>query len=196
MSEHVAYPGCYCADCVEGANTSVSRYCAELNITNADHIALWLETNTEEPRIGWLAVQIAEAYERTINRKHVFYSPGEPDCPSDLLCSNGELHTLRCKVCGEENLRLDMPCKGEITSTDTPSARITGDKDRENSVEGAPHYAMLQVSVALYDALRRNRIGWENAIDLDLLPERHRPAAQALIDEADTILKQWREVTL
>lgn len=78
----------------------------------------------------------------------------------------------------------------------TPSARITGDKDRENSVEGAPHYAMLQVSVALYDALRRNRIGWENAIDLDLLPERHRPAAQALIDEADTILKQWREVTL
>ena len=136
---HVAYPGCYCADCVEGANTSVSRYCAELNITNADHIALWLETNTEEPRIGWLAVQIAEAYERTINRKHVFYSPGEPDCPSNLLCSNDELHTLRCKVCGEENPRLDMPCKGEITSTDTPSARITGDKDRENPVEGAPY---------------------------------------------------------
>ena len=136
---HVAYPGCYCADCVEGANTSVSRYCAELNITNADHIALWLETNTEEPRIGWLAVQIAEAYERTISRKHVLYSPGEPDCPSNLLCSNGELHTLRCKVCGEENLRLDMPCKGEITSTDTPSARITGDKDRENPVEGAPY---------------------------------------------------------
>ena len=64
----------------------------------------------------------------------------------------------------------------------------------EKLVEGAPHYATLQAGVALYEALRRNRIGWENALDLDLLPERHRPAAQALIDEAETVLKQWREV--
>lgn len=76
-----------------------------------------------------------------------------------------------------------------------PSARITGDKDRENPVEGAPHYATLQAGVALYEALRRNRIGWENVIDLDWLPSpRIPPATQALIDEAETVLKQWREV--
>lgn len=31
--------------------------------------------------------------------KHVYWGAGEPDCPSDILASNGELHTLRCKVC-------------------------------------------------------------------------------------------------
>lgn len=107
MSEAIFTP-----ERIEAASAAVERYCAELDITNADHIALWLETNTEEPRIGWLAVQIAEAYERAINRRHVFWGAGEPDCPREIKCSNGELHTLRCKVCGEDSPRLDMPCKG------------------------------------------------------------------------------------
>jgi hypothetical protein len=33
--------------------------------------------------------------------KHVYWGAGEPDCPRDILASNGELHTLRCKVCGK-----------------------------------------------------------------------------------------------
>lgn len=36
-------------------------------------------------------------------RKHVFWGAGEKDCPSDLRARNGELHTLRCKICGSEN---------------------------------------------------------------------------------------------
>ncbi len=33
--------------------------------------------------------------------KHNFWGAGEPDCPPDLKAPNGELHTMRCKVCGD-----------------------------------------------------------------------------------------------
>ena len=33
--------------------------------------------------------------------KHVYWGAGEPDCPRDIIAGNGELHTLRCKVCGK-----------------------------------------------------------------------------------------------
>ena len=33
--------------------------------------------------------------------KHVWWGAGEPDCPPDIVAGNGELHTLRCKVCGK-----------------------------------------------------------------------------------------------
>lgn len=32
---------------------------------------------------------------------HKFWGAGEPDCPKDIKSSNGELHTLRCKICGK-----------------------------------------------------------------------------------------------
>lgn len=95
------------------ASNAVERYCAELDLTNADHIALWLETNTEEPRIAWLAVQIAEAFDRAISRKHVSWGPGDPDCPPEIKARNGELHTLRCKVCGQDISRAGEICFGD-----------------------------------------------------------------------------------
>lgn len=33
--------------------------------------------------------------------KHKFWGAGESDCPQELKGSNGELHTMRCKVCGD-----------------------------------------------------------------------------------------------
>ena len=36
--------------------------------------------------------------------KHRFWGAGEPDCPPDIKAGNGELHTLRCKVCGTEKV--------------------------------------------------------------------------------------------
>lgn len=33
--------------------------------------------------------------------RHKFWGAGEPDCPADLKAPNGELHTMRCKVCGD-----------------------------------------------------------------------------------------------
>lgn len=33
--------------------------------------------------------------------KHQFWGAGQPDCPPELKAPNGELHTMRCKVCGD-----------------------------------------------------------------------------------------------
>ena len=91
---------------IKRANEEVERLTRELDITNADHIALWLEANSDAP-LAWQAVRIVEAYETALRnpRKHKFWGAGEPDCPRELKAGNGELHTLRCKVCGEEDLR-------------------------------------------------------------------------------------------
>ena len=35
--------------------------------------------------------------------KHKYWGAGEVDCPCDIKAGNGELHSLRCKVCGETN---------------------------------------------------------------------------------------------
>lgn len=40
-------------------------------------------------------------------RRHRFWRPGEADCPRDIKAGNGELHTLRCKVCGQDDPRDD-----------------------------------------------------------------------------------------
>lgn len=40
--------------------------------------------------------------------RHKFWGAGEADCPREIKAGNGELHTLRCKVCGLDNP--DGPC--------------------------------------------------------------------------------------
>lgn len=37
--------------------------------------------------------------------KHDYWRPGEPDCPPEIKAGNGELHTLRCKRCGQDSPR-------------------------------------------------------------------------------------------
>jgi len=51
-----------------------NRLRRELDITNADHIALWLEANTiqDEPMsqcISWLACRIVEAHEAALEKQ-------------------------------------------------------------------------------------------------------------------------------
>lgn len=46
--------------------------------------------------------------------KHRYWRPGEPDCPKDIKAGNGELHTLRCKVCGLDDPREDI-CRTTLT---------------------------------------------------------------------------------
>ena len=58
---------------IEAATAEVERLQRELDITNAGHIALWLEENViphDALRLcqSWLAVQIVEAHEREIAR--------------------------------------------------------------------------------------------------------------------------------
>lgn len=43
--------------------------------------------------------------------KHIYWGAGEPNCPGDIKVPNGELHTLKCKVCGEEDPRTPA-CSG------------------------------------------------------------------------------------
>ncbi len=58
--------------------------------------------------------------------KHVYWGAGEADCPKDIKAANGELHTLRCKVCGVENPKGPCiaspanpePCGGTSASAD------------------------------------------------------------------------------
>lgn len=45
--------------------------------------------------------------------KHKYWMPGEPDCPREIKAGNGELHTLRCKVCGQDGPRDDF-CRAAI----------------------------------------------------------------------------------
>lgn len=46
------------------AHAEIERLCRELDITNADHIVLWLEHNAFDSTIGWLACRIIEAHEQ------------------------------------------------------------------------------------------------------------------------------------
>lgn len=52
--------------------------------------------------------------------KHRYWMPGELDCPREIKAGNGELHTLRCKVCNQDNPR------DEICRLATPAASSTG----------------------------------------------------------------------
>ena len=52
--------------------------------------------------------------------RHDFWGAGEPDCPREIKAGNGELHTLRCKVCGEDNPRNDI-CRAILTPQKEPT---------------------------------------------------------------------------
>ena len=55
--------------------------------------------------------------EAIIMRRHLYWGAGEPACPREIKAGNGELHTLRCKVCGQDNPsdRICTPCQTEQT---------------------------------------------------------------------------------
>ena len=44
--------------------------------------------------------------------KHKFWGAGDLDCPRGIKAPNGELHTLRCKACGQDNPRDDI-CRAQ-----------------------------------------------------------------------------------
>ncbi|UXC93092.1 hypothetical protein EGM87_22615 [Sphingobium sp. RSMS] len=47
------------------ASKETDRLARDLNIKNADHIALWLEANMADSGLGWLACRIVEAHEQS-----------------------------------------------------------------------------------------------------------------------------------
>lgn len=49
------------------------------------------------------ALKAAADSARRAPRKHAYWRAGDADCPGEIKAPNGELHTLRCKVCGMDN---------------------------------------------------------------------------------------------
>lgn len=48
---------------------------------------------------------------------HRFWGAGEVGCPREIKAGNGELHTLRCKVCGQDNPKTGI-CVAALASPD------------------------------------------------------------------------------
>jgi hypothetical protein len=63
---------------------------------------------------------------------HKLWGAGEADCPADIKASNGELHTLRCKVCGRDNDNNSCPEAGcdWPEKVSEPSERFSGNDKR------------------------------------------------------------------
>ncbi len=59
------------------------------------------EYGADELAVDAIAAEPAPEFAAPI--KHRYWRPGEPDCPRDIKAPNGELHTLRCKVCGVDD---------------------------------------------------------------------------------------------
>lgn len=74
-------------EAIAAANAKVEHLQRELDITNADHIALWLEANDPYDSDAWLAVQIVEAFERAINRKSAELGALEPMVQRSIMAS-------------------------------------------------------------------------------------------------------------
>jgi len=91
---------------------------------------IWLKTGVRKPCIvsdpHGLWQYNAWSYEVTEEppKRHEYWYAGQPDCPPELK-AGGELHTLKCKVCGQENPRSSV-CSG------MPNAKIRDGEDGDS----------------------------------------------------------------
>jgi len=69
--------------------------------------------------------------------KHRYWGAGEPDCPRDIKAGNGELHTLRCKICG-----LDDP-RNPICHADKHFAAISSHPSAHDMREALQPFALI-----------------------------------------------------
>lgn len=59
-------PSIFTQEGIANAHRETQRLSQELDIANADHVALWLEANLGDASLGWLAVRIVEAHETAL----------------------------------------------------------------------------------------------------------------------------------
>lgn len=76
-------------EAIERANAHVERVSRELDITNADHIALWLEANIHDSTLGWLACRIIEAHEQQVALATL--TQPTPSLQPDLSSNEGQV---------------------------------------------------------------------------------------------------------
>lgn len=125
---HVPYPGCYCADCVEGwPGGQAAEVLADFRaaFANRDESAWLIERRVSPPQ--WSVEERPTgvgAFFSDVHRAYRFQTRDAAERAMRQMC-----------ITPEERAEYFVSEHMWIT---TPSARITGDKDRENSVEGAP----------------------------------------------------------
>ena len=56
--------------------------------------------------------------------RHQFWGAGEPNCPPELKAPNGELHTMRCKVCGDGWRKSSTVCLVAASAADSIRAAL------------------------------------------------------------------------
>lgn len=78
LPRHVEFSGSLTDADWDRAHKETERLSHELNISNADHIALWLEANMSDSPLAWLAYRIVEAHEVEIRALALPSNPGEP----------------------------------------------------------------------------------------------------------------------
>lgn len=173
MTDHVAYPGCYCTDCVEGMPHERHNDQRGYIVGNGDRtkwrawingMPTWVDDPAEATRYGFR---------------------------SDANAVHAEDEDAWCVVKYED--------------VATHSARITGDKDRENPVEGAPYGEGLIGRIdtlEVKNAELRRALAYAQGEQLRLMQERHelerqlkvaREALDRVYMEDRRIVERWRQ---
>lgn len=62
-------------------------------------------------KLSFHEIRLIIRHAQSNRRRHKLWGAGEADCPREIKAGNGELHTLRCKVCGADNPPDDI-CTG------------------------------------------------------------------------------------
>jgi hypothetical protein len=70
----------------------------------------WYRALPPRARAG-LSLSDLHNLSKRLTRKHDYWRAGEPNCPGDIKAGNGELHTLRCRLCGQDSPRSQI-CTG------------------------------------------------------------------------------------
>jgi hypothetical protein len=60
--------------------------------------------------------------------RHEYWGAGDPECPKEIKSGNGELHTLRCKKCGQDSPRSPI-CREFNPENDPGLATAPQDSD-------------------------------------------------------------------
>lgn len=121
---------------IAAAHAETERLCRDLDITNADHIALWLEANIGDASLGYLAVRIIEAHEAAL-RASTDAAP-----VAWMLRSARALHTRSARQYGEHRVL----CGQVFMSKETAGAAAERQTNRWRKIEAFPVYASAALS--------------------------------------------------
>ncbi|NIJ37885.1 hypothetical protein FHR22_002588 [Sphingopyxis panaciterrae] len=157
---------------VAAASAETERLQRELDITNADHIALWLEANMGDSSLSWLSCRIIEAHEAVIARR-AGYAPGNysircVDCQQ--VVDSCDKRAIRCASCATpaptvdetDRLRSEKQCF-DLTWIAPPSAELPdGRRVHPKPMTGRQAFESFDVALTFF----RNRIEGSEFVSL------------------------------